>query len=258
MTRTASTITWLSITCGMLFSTLLAAEPPDDVDALLATRKISFRYPPVGPVSVEVSSFWEDEDDPWLQLRATVADLPHIDDNGSGRLVVTHVWNRQKQDVFNPEKWNSEIFQSLTFDKRTKGLEANSAVRNIHLKAGTGPDDIDTIEGTLYLRLPTKVETLQLAATEVGKTMKCAEARVILKKLSGKNVSLTYRGDDRLLRSTKGYDSQGTEIDTSEASSMTMGKTRSSDMTFAKGVDYIRISVARRIVEKKYPFVLKR
>jgi len=97
-----------------------------------------------------------------------------------------------------------------------------------------------------------------VSAADQGKTRECAGATVVLKKLSGKDVSYTYKGDGALLRSARGYDSEGKEIDSSQASAMTMGSTRNSDIQFDKDVDHIKVTVAGGIVEKELPFVLKR
>ncbi len=262
MRRRGITIALLALTCVSLPAGRTVAEPEAAVraefDKLLAASEIAFRHPPAGPVAVEVKSFWEDDDDPRFQLKVSVADLPHIGDKHAGRLVVTHVWNRAKQDVFNSEKWDSEFFQSMTFTEEAKGFGNYTANRSIHLKPGTKPEDIAAIEGTLFLRVPTGVETLQLSAADQDKTRKCANATIVLKKLSGKDVSFTYKGDETLLRSTRGYNDEGEEVGSTSASAMTMGSTRRSNIAFKSEVIRLRVTVAGGIIEKEFPFVLKR
>ena len=213
----------------------------------------------VGPVLLELGTFWDDPQTPHVWILVKLPLLPNLESTGrSGMVRIARVMNDKGQDVYDRESgFEGEQFQKLTFGRmRFPALHLQS-IRDVHLVAGVKNKDIHSIEGVLQLRLPLGVQSVAFSTAETGQTKEVNGQSVTLKQVDGMKIAAEINGDPDSHLDSRAYDAAGNVVDQQYSSwSTSMGR-KDLSITFNGPVERVEFYFVRDFLDKEWPFVLQ-
>jgi len=235
-----------------------------EYDSLLTSRNVDFESGTrisVGPAAFQLSNFWGNSSDPHVWLKVRLIQLPNmmLADNKFAKVLITHVWDQNHRDVYNKDsQFEEKVFQGLNFFEVQKPMSYMEAIRDIHLISGVKENDIEAIEGYLDLKLPINIETADFDLSNIGKQINIAGAKVSLNAINNSEVLLNYEGVIENYINTFAYNDQGKQLQRVGSSTQGTENTISFKNLYKGSVKTIKVVVASKFMERKYPFVLKK
>lgn len=235
-----------------------------EYDSLLTSRNVDFESGTrisVGPAAFQLSNFWGNSSDPHVWLKVRLIQLPNmmLADNKFAKVLITHVWDQNHRDVYNRDsRFEENLFQQINFFEVRMPTSYLEAIRDVHLISGVKENDIEAVEGELDLELPINIETADFNSSSIGKQINIAGSKVILKAINKSEVLLNYEGVTENYINTFAYNDQGKQLQRMGSSTEGTENTISFKNLYEGNVKTIKVVVASKFMERKYPFVLKK
>lgn len=207
-----------------------------------------------GPVALQLDTFW-DQTPPhvWLKVQAPL--VAGIHDSVANLLEVpVETVETTGGDVYDAaSRFETSFFQQVRLSYQGYPQPMLTAVRDVHLKAGTREEDIQAVVGRVVIHAPQEVASLSVRISE-GETASGQGVKVRIGEVDGNQVRVTLTGSVGNLVAILGVDGAGNKIRQSSSSWSGSAGTASYTIVFKDHPETIRCHVAARVVTREYPF----
>ncbi len=211
-----------------------------------------------GPAMLEVTTFFTDLF--WLEV--AMPEIPNFSDGMADAVVkITEVTNKSGANKYDPNhNFQSDLFTRLSFSKRDTPVPHMKAIRQVNHMQGLDENNLATVKGTLMLSLPVNIQSARLAVGEEGNEKQVAGSTVSLKSIKGSDVNISYKGIGEHYLGMSGFNAAGQELESSSHSILSdKGEVNTSLFFQFQGEPVsVEVIVASDLVEKSYPFEVKR
>lgn len=216
----------------------------------------------VGPAVLVLSNFW---DHPSVWIETMLPLLPNFNLGLSSqrftKIEIDKVLNKQGDDVYDRENsFERDFFQSFSVSQHDQPVPHLQGIRGVNLISGTEENDLDRFEGKLILQLPLDIKTATFTSGNLGETVKIGNVTVVATAMKDSQVLWHYTGDGKNFIAIKAYNGAGEELGSALGTSWPSrgGGMQDWDLKglFKGTIASFEISVASRIAEREYPFVL--
>lgn len=213
----------------------------------------------LGPVVLAVDQFWDSSHPPHFWIKARMTDFPNssLAKEQALRITIDRV---EDEDSLNQYDRNSmfekPFFHRVALQSGVSGDGLLEGHRDVYLQSGMDEDEIRQITGTLHLSLPVGIEVVELTPSMMGKEYTIAGHDIAFRRLEGPAVTLELSDVDNLLL-VVGYNASGQPLLDSGSSWSEANGVTSLTSTFQGEVFSVQLYVARELIRKEYPFVLK-
>ncbi len=228
---------------------LAAGAPAIDVSGPSATA---------GPALLEVTTFFTDLF--WLEVY--MPGIPNFSDGMADAAVkITEVTNKSGANKYDPNNnFESDFFSRLSFSKQQSPMPHMKAIRQVNHMQGLDENNFAGVKGTLTLNLPVNIQSVRLDSGEAGNARQVAGSTVSLQSIKGSEVNISYKGMGEHYLGMSGFNAAGQELESASHSILSdKGEVNTSLFIQFQGEPAsIEVIVASDIVEKRYPFEIKR
>ena len=232
------------------YEKLLAGSPPA-IDPAGPTTT-------VGPAVLEVTTFFTDLF--WLEV--SMPPIPNFSDGVAGGMInIREITDSSGADVYDPDhSFETDFFKRLSFNQQDTPVPHIKAIRQVNHKPGLDENSFKGVSGTLVLSLPISLESATFTGGEEDKSKQVAGSTVTLRSIEGSEVNINFKGKGQHFLGILGFNAAGQELESMSRS--ILSDTGPVDtplfIQFQGQPDSVEVLVASDIVEKSYPFVIKR
>jgi len=209
----------------------------------------------LGPVSIRLDDLVHDGP-PYFEYWVRVAALPNIelDNQVSLKLVIHHVWDLEKNDLYDREAVSRQSLQEITGD------EALTFISKLHLNQGSDLRVVQEISGEVVFILPVELTWLTFEKSDLKKEKDvpgiASAARLSNLNFNGENswVEIRYQGKEEAYLTTLAYDKTGKQLKKKGFAKNSVSKGWLYAYAFAGKVEKIQTLFSSHAIERKYPF----
>ncbi|NOY85388.1 MAG: hypothetical protein GXO96_11330 [Nitrospirae bacterium] len=209
----------------------------------------------LGPVSIRLDDF-VDGDHPYFEYWVRVAALPNLelDNQVSLKLIIRHVWDLEKNDLYNREAVSRQSLQNIIGD------DALTFISKLYLKQGSDVRVIQEISGEIVFILPLELTWLTFEKSDLKKKKQVPGivSTVSLSNLRFKDesswVEIRYQGKEEAYLTTLAYDKTGKQLKKKGFAKNSVSEGWLYAYAFAGQVEKIQTLFSSHVIERKYPF----
>lgn len=218
----------------------------------------------LGPAILEFTDFWNtNPDEPVIWLELKMIPLPNFNLGiKNGEIAIKDVLTKDGKDVYNAEStFESEDFKTFSFSEESYPVMHLRGQRSVYLSGEISEDDIASIRGKVALMLPIDIQTLVFSSGDVGVKKVIGDRTFILESIEGGKVTMKYKGPGNINFVSDAYDKDGNMLNYSYRTTGFPGG-KAQDITYEDmydgDVEMIKIIIPSEVVERVYPFELKK
>ncbi len=210
----------------------------------------------LGPVSIRLDYF-VDDDYPYFEYWVRLLSLPNIelDNQVSLKVMIHHVWDLEKNDLYNKEAVPRQSLQNIIGDD-----EALTFISKLHLNRGSDVRIIQEIAGAFVFSLPLKLTWITFEESDLKKKKQipgiASTASLSNLRLKGESswVEIRYQGKEEAYLTTLAYDKTGKQLKKKGFAKNSVSEGWLYAYAFAGQVEKIQTLFASHSIERKYPF----
>lgn len=215
---------------------------------------------PVKPIALELSSFFEGNSSQWVEIHVS----PGINLGRGGYAIVRidNVLNGKGEDIY--DKTNSletEFFQTIFKSIISKDRKSINETRIVNVKKDVKETDIKSVSGVIKLYLPINTQTITISGADVGKTKAISpDLQIMVQRFGNGEVSVDAigMGKNLLLNNFYAYSAKGSLLENDGRSSSGVDSKRNISWKVKGTPSTAQLVVAEKMLEKEYPFTLKK
>jgi len=231
---------------------------------LLSSKRISFETGSIstskGPVAFKIEHFRKNKSLPSLKLRIRMVHLPNfvLESKRFCKFVIKEVITGSGENIYNREHpQEKKTANELSFKEIVVPFVHFEAVRDIWLSKEVSVEDIQSVSGELFLRLPLNIQSLKFSK-DLPKEGYTNTVRVILKELRGNSGYLLFRGPTQNYVTSCAFGlKERPLVHTARSINKVDNNEYIIKETFKRKISQLQVFIADNHLEQRYPFEIK-